>query len=256
MSTIGDLLVFAGFTPATGTELWTSDGTPGGTRLLVDILPGTGGSFGTGARLVPIGSRHVYFIAHDGVNGSELWRTDGTAAGTRIFVEIEAGSGGSYSGLSGLSATVVRGGLFWDGANAQVGSEPFWVPLEATVESIGSCCVAAGTRITGSDPILGQAFGLRGSGAFAGSAAAVVFGGWGSTPLPLFGTCNRLYLDPATLATVAAFPVAAPGWQLGFVLPNQPRLVGARAAFQVVYGGGTTPGNLATTNALFLRLGR
>lgn len=37
----------------------------------------------------------VYFQANDGTSGSELWRTDGTAANTQLFVDINPGSTGS-----------------------------------------------------------------------------------------------------------------------------------------------------------------
>jgi ELWxxDGT repeat protein len=68
-----------------GTQLWTSDGTATGTRVLTH-LPNTlqSGPFpnlGFGFWLEPVGSR-LYFIADDIVHGQEIWRSDGTAAGT------------------------------------------------------------------------------------------------------------------------------------------------------------------------------
>src|SRR5215469_10132308 len=44
--------------------------------------------------LVAIGST-IYFSADDGVHGSELWKTDGTAAGTVMIKDINPGSGSS-----------------------------------------------------------------------------------------------------------------------------------------------------------------
>ena len=38
----------------------------------------------------------VYFSANDGVNGTELWKTDGTEAGTVMVKDIEPGSGSSF----------------------------------------------------------------------------------------------------------------------------------------------------------------
>ena len=92
-----------------GWEPWTSDGTEAGTTLLKDIRPeGTwggwgppwGGSstlfygFGNGAEFTKLGG-FVYFGADDGVHGRELWRTDGTEAGTTLFKDIRPGSTGS-----------------------------------------------------------------------------------------------------------------------------------------------------------------
>jgi ELWxxDGT repeat protein len=129
------VLVFAGTTPEHGEELWRSDGTEAGTRLLAEIVPGPAsrplGPFaaagpavffaagpdelwkndaaGTalvrklpsgdpafGIRsLTPLGSK-VYFTYHDHARGHELWVSDGTAAGTRIVKDVLPGPGSSH----------------------------------------------------------------------------------------------------------------------------------------------------------------
>ena len=38
----------------------------------------------------------MYFSANDGINGAELWRSDGTASGTFMVKDIEPGINGSY----------------------------------------------------------------------------------------------------------------------------------------------------------------
>ena len=61
-----------------GAELWSTDGTVAGTRLLKEIRPGSQGSdivFTADSIL----NGALYFRADDGVSGPELWRTDGTA---------------------------------------------------------------------------------------------------------------------------------------------------------------------------------
>jgi ELWxxDGT repeat protein len=57
----------------TGRELWQSDGTPGGTKLVADIHPGPGDSHP--AELTPVG-RALYFSADDGTRGRELWKRE------------------------------------------------------------------------------------------------------------------------------------------------------------------------------------
>ncbi len=39
----------------------------------------------------------LFFSASDGINGNELWKTDGTAAGTVLVKDIRPGGGGSNS---------------------------------------------------------------------------------------------------------------------------------------------------------------
>jgi len=77
---------------ARGYELWKTDGTPGGTRLLKDIRPGAGSSMdGTGANYAEPFTRfkdRLWFAANNGVNGRELWMTDGTSNGTVMVKDI------------------------------------------------------------------------------------------------------------------------------------------------------------------------
>src|SRR5262245_16700228 len=60
---VGDRLFFLGEDAAHGRELWVSQGTAATTRMVRDILPGSGTSNITG--LTPFGNR-VAFAAQDG----------------------------------------------------------------------------------------------------------------------------------------------------------------------------------------------
>jgi ELWxxDGT repeat protein len=68
-------VVFGAETPATGDELWTTDGTDAGTQLLADFTPGVGGSSFT----EPFDSGDLHFFAV----GDTFYATDGTPGGTR-----------------------------------------------------------------------------------------------------------------------------------------------------------------------------
>jgi len=60
--------------------------------LLADINPGASSS--NAARYTDVNGT-IYFIANDGVNGQELWKSDGTSAGTVMVSDIRPGASSS-----------------------------------------------------------------------------------------------------------------------------------------------------------------
>ena len=75
-----------------GRELWISDGTAPGTKLLADIHPGAAGSSISSLTMV---NETLFFTVDDPVCGPELWKSDGTTEGTRLVRDINPGGGGS-----------------------------------------------------------------------------------------------------------------------------------------------------------------
>ena len=71
---VGPKVFFTAWTPPTGRELWVTDGTEGGTKLVKDIFAGPQSSEPTA--LVEFKGL-LYFAL-----GDALWRSDGTSAGT------------------------------------------------------------------------------------------------------------------------------------------------------------------------------
>lgn len=102
-----------------GRELWRSDGTAAGTRLVADICPGPCDSHFL--EMVSAGGR-LFFAATDGVSGHELWTSDGTAAGTALVADICPGSCSGW--VSELAAAGER--VFFSGFDDATGLEP-WV---------------------------------------------------------------------------------------------------------------------------------
>ncbi len=67
-----------------GSEVWYSDGTAGGTRLLKDISPGSGPS--SPVEIIASGDK-IYFSEFDGTRRG-LYVSDGTRAGTKFLVDV------------------------------------------------------------------------------------------------------------------------------------------------------------------------
>ncbi len=99
LTPLGAQLFFAAGDPAHGQELWVSDGTPGGTRLLKDIEPGAGSS--SPYALMPLNGSLLFFCFRPDTATSsgrtELWKSDGTEAGTVLVRDMGPDSSLSFS---------------------------------------------------------------------------------------------------------------------------------------------------------------
>ncbi len=98
LNNLGGTLLFVANDGNSGTELWRSDGTEEGTARVTDIFPGSSGAFDLQRqqptlRSMTIFGNNAYFAANDGSHGVELWRSDGTAAGTSLVKDIQPGTG-------------------------------------------------------------------------------------------------------------------------------------------------------------------
>ncbi len=114
---VGNTLYFRAWDIDHGMELWKTDGTPEGTVVVKDILPGLASS---DPRDLTAAGNLLYFSARDAAHGRELWVTDGTAAGTRLVQDLFPG------GLSSDPEQLTRvGGRLYFTADEVRGREPW-----------------------------------------------------------------------------------------------------------------------------------
>ena len=88
---VGGLAYFRFDDDTHGHELWRSDGTALGTYLVRDLCPGSCGSRTWSVGLMAALGDELLFVANDGIHGLELWRTDGSALGTSLVMDLEPG---------------------------------------------------------------------------------------------------------------------------------------------------------------------
>ena len=110
MSQLGNKVIFYGNDFAHGSELWISDGTLAGTHLLKDIATGRANSMTdySYSEFVILNDK-AYFIVTDNTGKLNIWRTDGTEAGTELFQNI---GGNTYNNIIS-KLKVVGGSLYY-----------------------------------------------------------------------------------------------------------------------------------------------
>ncbi len=78
-----------------GAELWKTDGTKEGTRLVKDINRTSYPYYSNPSNLTDVNGI-LFFTADDGIDGTELWRSNGTKQGTNMVKDITPGFDLSY----------------------------------------------------------------------------------------------------------------------------------------------------------------
>lgn len=114
---MGSHLYFAGRAADADPELWRIHLANGGAELVRDLCVGCASS---PSNLTKIGSR-IYFTATDNAGGTELWRSDGTLAGTVRVADIEPGPGSSNPQELAANGNL----LFFTAYTSSAGREPY-----------------------------------------------------------------------------------------------------------------------------------
>jgi ELWxxDGT repeat protein len=116
----GNAVFFMAETDDNGYELWKTDGTESGTLLVADLVPGSQQGYISGSTLTAFNGG-VVFRRSDfgGTTGSELWKSDGTAAGTVIVKDINPGAGHAVP----ESLSVMGNYVYFSANDGTVGTE-------------------------------------------------------------------------------------------------------------------------------------
>lgn len=126
MTPVGDRLFFFADDGWHGREVRASDGTEAGTRLVVDLNPGSAASVGMVWQPPAAVNGTLFFSAMDGPYAHyKLWASDGTGAGTRLVADINPG--GSWTAPGGF--TPVGDTLFFIADDGVHGYELWALPL-------------------------------------------------------------------------------------------------------------------------------
>jgi ELWxxDGT repeat protein len=122
LTSVGGSVFFVAYADGVGESLWRSDGTSSGTALVKDIHPGSCTFPRAGScysDLTAVGSR-LFFFAADSSSGWEMWRSDGSAAGTVMVRDI---CPGTCSGSVLLPVGEMAGTVFFAADDGVHGTE-------------------------------------------------------------------------------------------------------------------------------------
>jgi len=221
-----------------------TDGTSSGSKMLLDLNPGVSNS--DPALLTRAGNK-LFFRADNGLVGGELFVTDGTPAGTKLFCDLWSSGHGWPAWL-----TVCDGILYFSGNDGKVGRELFRVDgTPGTVEHLGFGCGRTLPQLDSTDALIGQTLTLTGSSA--PTAAGIVAVSIPKPPVAVPGTVTAgcaVWVDQATLAVVQQ--PAGKTWSLNVAMPNDPTLIGAQLRLQSAYA----PVPLSVSNGLQVTIGK
>jgi len=272
---LNGVLYFSAFEPGTGYELWKSDGTVAGTVLVKDIEPGelSGMQSGEKVRLLGVPSSDIakangflYFPAATAANGRELWKSDGTAAGTVMVGDLFPGAQSSDP----EQITAANGDIYFVAEDGNSGKEVFsfkpngfFVLPPNTVQDSMDIDWQNILLVNGTNQIITS---IKQSGSKPLNGLIKTKLTVGATPISFNGrTLARKHTDiepvnePATsTATVTLYFSQADFTQynsddiINGDLPINPTDVAGKAALRIIqyHGVGTAPGNYPGTEEI------
>jgi ELWxxDGT repeat protein len=149
LGAVGESEFFTGLDPALGVQVYSTDGTPGGTRRLTSF-PRTEPEKGEVTEAAALPDR-LFFVGLDG----QLWSSAGTRASTRPLAGCTGGCPVPFFGFRGFSRTAA-GGLLYFAGKAGDDAEP-WV-TDGTAAGTRRLLEICADGSCGTDTLFGPAF--------------------------------------------------------------------------------------------------
>lgn len=179
-------------------------------QLLRDVHPGgSAASFSSMLGYLP-GHREMLFGLDDGVHGTELWRTDGTTAGTTLFVEFTPGPAGtSFGGAVALNewtwivVAAASGDQLWRTDGTVAGTTQIASTTTLGVNSIDPPLATLGDRVLFN---AGANLWIT-DGTAAGTVALASPNAWSIVPVDNFALINALPDEVWATDGTTTFPV-------------------------------------------------
>jgi len=113
---LGGVYYFQAKSTDYGVELWRTDGTATGTRMVKDINPGTADS---NPKWLTVVGNTLYFTATTQTTSTKLWMSDGSSAGTKLVSSIP----NAYTGSDPRNLTASNDTLYYRATRNTKGNE-------------------------------------------------------------------------------------------------------------------------------------
>ena len=125
MTEMNGAIYFVAYNSPTGNELYKTIIATNVTTLVKDIAigPNSSGFITPIVMNIPAEGNVLFFAATDGIHGKELWKSDGSAAGTVMVKDLKPGSGSGIEANFNNPLVVMNGSLFFSGNDGTNGSE-------------------------------------------------------------------------------------------------------------------------------------
>jgi ELWxxDGT repeat protein len=121
LTPMGGVLYYRGNDDDHTIELWRSDGTVDGTKIVKDIHPGGGAHDSSHPKQLTVVGDLLFFAADDDAHGQELWKSDGTTPGTVLVKDIKTDNNALMSNFVRVTDDILFFSAWWNNKGVEPG---------------------------------------------------------------------------------------------------------------------------------------